>query len=83
MIISSSVADKINVPYPILLVTAGIGLGFIPGMPHVELNPDVIFLIFLPPLLYDAAFNISFNDFKTNILPWIVKLMYLKAATAG
>jgi Na+/H+ antiporter len=67
MIILSAFADRIKLPYPILLICAGIGIGFIPSMPIVEINPEVIFLIFLPPLLYDAAFNISFKDFKTHI----------------
>ncbi len=67
MIGLSALADKIRLPYPILLITAGIGIGFIPAMPGIELNPEVIFLIFLPPLLYDAAFNISFPDFKNNL----------------
>jgi len=67
MIILSALADKIKLPYPILLIIAGITLGFIPSLPDTELNPDVIFLIFLPPLLYDAAFNISFQQFRTNI----------------
>jgi len=67
MIVLSALADKVRVPYPILLITAGIAIGFIPTLPNIELNPDVIFLIFLPPMLYDAAFNISFQDFKTNI----------------
>ena len=67
MIVLSALADKVRVPYPILLITAGIAIGFIPTLPNIELNPEVIFLIFLPPMLYDAAFNISFQDFKTNI----------------
>lgn len=67
MIALSAVADKIKLPYPILLIIAGIAIGFIPSLPNIELNPEIIFLIFLPPLLYDAAFNISFKDFKTNI----------------
>jgi Na+/H+ antiporter len=67
MIGFSALADKIKISYPILLIAAGIAIGFIPSMPHVELNPEVIFLIFLPPLLYDAAFNISFKTFRTNI----------------
>lgn len=67
MIGLSAIADKIKLPYPILLITAGIGIGFIPSMPEVQINPEVIFLIFLPPLLYDAAFNISFKDFRTHI----------------
>lgn len=67
MICLSAVADKIKLPYPILLIIAGIGIGFIPEIPKMEINPEIIFLIFLPPLLYDAAFNISFAQFKTNI----------------
>lgn len=67
MIGLSAIADRIKLPYPIVLITAGIALGFIPTLPEIELNPEVIFLIFLPPLLYDAAFNISFKDFITHI----------------
>ena len=67
MIGLSAIADKIKLPYPIILITAGIGIGFIPSLPNVSLNSEVIFLIFLPPLLYDAAFNISFKTFKSNI----------------
>lgn len=67
MIGLSALADKIRLSYPVLLIAAGIGIGFIPSMPVIQLNPEVIFLIFLPPLLYDAAFNISFKEFKTHI----------------
>ncbi len=67
MIGLSAVADKIRLPYPVLLIIAGIAIGFIPSLPNISLNPEVVFLIFLPPLLYDAAFNISFSEFKTNI----------------
>lgn len=63
----TALAEKIKLSYPILLIVAGIGIGFIPAMPEVEIDPEVIFLIFLPPLLYDAAFNISFNTFKTHL----------------
>ena len=67
MIGLSAAADKIKLPYPVLLIVAGIGIGFVPSLPDIELNPEIIFLIFLPPLLYDAAFNISYQTFKTNI----------------
>lgn len=63
----SAFADKAKLPYPILLVIAGIGIGFIPTMTEIEINPEIIFLLFLPPLLYDASFNISPKEFKTNI----------------
>jgi CPA1 family monovalent cation:H+ antiporter len=67
MIGVSGIADKIKLPVPVLLLLTGIVAGFIPAMPDVELNPEIIMLLFLPPLLYDAAFNISFTDFRTNI----------------
>ena len=63
----SAFADKSQIPYPILLVIVGIAIGFIPTMAEIEINPEIIFLIFLPPLLYDASFNISPKHFKTNL----------------
>ncbi|TDW96396.1 Na+/H+ antiporter [Dinghuibacter silviterrae] len=67
MIGLSALAQKARVPMPVLLITAGIVLGFIPSVPKVELDPDVIFLIFLPPLLFDAAFNIPAAEFRENL----------------
>jgi Na+/H+ antiporter len=63
----AAIADKIRIPYPILLIIAGMTIGFVPALPEIRLNPEVIFLLFLPPMLYDAAFNISFKEFKINI----------------
>lgn len=57
------VAQKFKVSYPIFLVLAGLGISFIPGMPKIEVEPEMIFLIFLPPLLYEAAWYTSWNDF--------------------
>ncbi len=67
MIGASGIAEKIKISAPVLLLLMGMGIGFMPAMPGIELNPEIIMLLFLPPLLYDAAFNISFKDFKTNI----------------
>jgi len=67
MIGISGLAGKIKIPVPMLLLIAGILIGFVPAMPEIEINPEIIMLLFLPPLLYDAAFNISFQQFKTNI----------------
>lgn len=63
----SAFADKSKIPYPILLVIVGVAIGFIPTMAEIEINPEIIFLIFLPPLLYDASFNISPKHFRTNL----------------
>lgn len=56
-------AQRMRIAYPIFLVIAGLGISFIPGMPQLHLEPEVIFLIFLPPLLYEAAWYTSWNDF--------------------
>ena len=53
------VARKLKISYPILLVLVGLGIGFVPGLPAVALEPDVVFLVFLPPLLYGAAWTIN------------------------
>jgi monovalent cation/hydrogen antiporter len=56
------VADKIKVAYPVVLVVAGLLISFIPGIPVLHIQPELIFIIFLPPLLYDAAFAISWKE---------------------
>ena len=56
-------AEKIKVAYPILLVLAGLALGFVPALSGIEIEPDLIFAIFLPPLLYEAAWSTSWKDF--------------------
>ena len=58
----NAVANWLKVPYPIPLVIGGLALGLIPGMPEVHLEPDLVLLVFLPPLLYSAAF---FSDLRT------------------
>ncbi len=62
-------ARAISVPYPILLVLGGLVLALIPGLPRMHLNPDLVFLIFLPPLLYPAALFTSWRDFHANLRP--------------
>jgi monovalent cation/hydrogen antiporter len=65
----AEVTDKIKIPYPILLVMAGIGIGLFPGLPTISLNPEIVFLIFLPPILYSAAWTTSWKDFKAAKRP--------------
>jgi len=67
MIGASGLAAKLRLPVPVLLIVVGMVAGFIPAIPAMMLDPHIIMLVFLPPLLYDAAFNISFKDFRTNI----------------
>jgi Na+/H+ antiporter len=56
-------AQKLKIAYPILLVLVGLPLGFVPFLKGIEIEPDLIFVIFLPPLLYEAAWNTSWKDF--------------------
>jgi CPA1 family monovalent cation:H+ antiporter len=57
-------SGRLNVPYPVLLVVGGLLLAAIPGLPEVELDPDLVFLIFLPPLLMHAAFMTSPRELR-------------------
>ena len=57
-------ADKIKIPFPVVLVVVGLLIGFIPGLDPLKLDPHIVFLIFLPPLLYEAAVNTSWHDLK-------------------
>ena len=64
VVVFAAVAHKLQTPYPIVLVVAGLILGFVPGIPRIALNPDVIFLLVLPPLLYSAAWLTSWREFR-------------------
>jgi Na+/H+ antiporter len=59
-------AQVVRVPYPILLVVGGLGLSFVPGIPEIELPPDLVLIAVLPPLLYGAAFFTSLRDLREN-----------------
>jgi CPA1 family monovalent cation:H+ antiporter len=61
------VARKVQLPYPVVLVLAGLGLSFIPHLPEVKLNPDVVFYFFLPALIYPASLFTSWRDFRRNL----------------
>jgi Na+/H+ antiporter len=63
----AAAARAVNVPYPIVLVVGGLALGFVPGLPEAELEPDLVLVIFLPPLLYSAAFFANLHDLKRDI----------------
>jgi Na+/H+ antiporter len=63
------VAKRIALPYPVLLVVAGLALGFVPGPPPLKLNPEMVLLFVLPPLLYPAAVFTSWRDFRANLTP--------------
>ena len=58
-----TIARRVLIPYPIFLVLGGLVLGVVPNVPRVDLDPDLVFLIFLPPLLYEAAWFTSWREF--------------------
>jgi CPA1 family monovalent cation:H+ antiporter len=68
VVVFAALARKLQTPYPIVLVVAGLILGFVPGIPRIPLNPDVIFLLVLPPLLYSAAWFTSWREFRYNLV---------------
>ena len=63
------VARRLAIPYPVLLVIGGLLLGFVPGLPTVELEPDVVFLVFLPPILFGAGYFTSIRDLRAKMQP--------------
>jgi CPA1 family monovalent cation:H+ antiporter len=71
----------VRIPYPILFVLGGLGLGFVPGLPDLRLPPDLVLIAFLPPLLYSAAFFTSLRDLRANIRPISLLAVGLVAAT--
>jgi monovalent cation/hydrogen antiporter len=69
LIVLTALANKLKIPSSILLVVMGLTLGFVPALPSFTLNPEVVFLLFLPPILYDAASHTSWHDFRAEIKP--------------
>ncbi|HEY4026410.1 MAG TPA: Na+/H+ antiporter [Candidatus Dormibacteraeota bacterium] len=76
-------AHHLNVPYPILLVLGGLAIALVPGLPRVELAPDTVFLVFLPPLIYAAGWFTSLRDFKANLRPIALLAVGLVLFTVG
>jgi CPA1 family monovalent cation:H+ antiporter len=77
----AGLANAIGVHYAIVLVVAGLVLGFVPGMPSARINPDVVLFIFLPPLVYAAAFGSSPQDVRAHARPIGVLAIGLVLAT--
>ena len=80
----NSFANWFSVPYPIVLVIGGLLLGLIPGMPEVELDPDLVLLIFLPPLLYSGAFFADLPALRADLrVLSLLAVGLVLATTAG
>ena len=59
-------AQRLRIPYPIVLVIGGLIVSLIPGLPRISLDPNLVFLVMLPPLLFSAAYNTSWREFRRN-----------------
>src|SRR5258706_6621588 len=68
-VVCAILATRLRVPYAIVLVLAGALLSLLQGLPAVELNPDLILFLFLPPLIYSSAWQISWREFRASLRP--------------
>ncbi|MFT3882428.1 MAG: Na+/H+ antiporter [Gemmatales bacterium] len=75
-------APKLRVPVPTFMVLGGLVISLFPGLPRITLPSDLVFLVFLPPLLYAAAWQMSWSDFKRNLRPILFLAIGLVLATA-
>jgi CPA1 family monovalent cation:H+ antiporter len=69
MVAVAVIARRINVAPTILLVIAGIGLALTPGLPRIDLAPELVLLVILPPLIYSAGVAMSWREFRFNLRP--------------
>jgi CPA1 family monovalent cation:H+ antiporter len=79
--LSSPIARRLRVPQPVVLALLGLGLASVPGLPRAPLDPDLILVVFLPPILYADAFHTSWVDFQRWLRPIVMLAVGLVAAT--
>ena len=77
----SALARQLSVPYPIVLVVGGALFGFVPGLPEVELDPEIVLVVFLPPLLYGSSIFANFGDLRVNLRALTLSTVGLVLAT--
>ena len=80
-LVLSVVAGRLQAPYPSFLVIGGLAMGFLPIAPGVALEPRLVFTLFLPPVLFAAAYTTSWRDFRDNIRPILALAVVLVALT--
>jgi Na+/H+ antiporter len=83
VLILTTLARSLLLPYPILLVVGGLALSQLPKMPVLRLDPELVFLVFLPPILWSAAYFTSLRDFRANLPTISFLAVGLVAATAA
>src|SRR5947209_4899774 len=77
----TAVATRLRLPYVILLVLGGLALGFVPGLPDIKLDPELVLFLFLPPLIYSSAWLTSWREFRANLRPILLLSVGLVLAT--
>src|SRR5215468_6928215 len=83
VLVLATAARRVLIPYPIFLVLGGLVIGVLPRVPVVRLDPDIVFLIFLPPILWSAAYFTSLRDFRANLRPITLLAVGLVLATTA
>ena len=81
IVVIAIIADRLRIAYPILLVIAGIGVALMPVHHRIELQPDLVLLVFLPPLIYDASLDTSARELRTHWRPILFLAVGLVVAT--
>jgi len=61
-------AKRVSIPYPIVMVLGGLAFSLVPGLPRVSLDPNIVFFVVLPPLIFSAAFHVSWREFRNNMV---------------
>ncbi len=79
----AAASRAIGVPYPIVLVLGGLVMGVLPGLPDVVLEPELVLVVFLPPLLYSAAFFANLRDLRADLRSISLLAIGLVIATAA
>jgi CPA1 family monovalent cation:H+ antiporter len=77
----NALAQRLSIPYPIVLVLGGLVVGVIPGLPDITLNPDLVLVIFLPPLLYSAGVFAELHSLRTSLRPILLLSIVLVLVT--
>ena len=81
VVVVATIADRLRIAYPILLVIAGLVVAILPFAHRVTLEPDLILLVFLPPLIYDASLDTSARELRTHWRPIMLLAVGLVVAT--
>src|SRR3954451_12320414 len=81
----AGLAMRLQVPYPVALVLGGLVIGLVPGLPSPKLDPDLVFFVFLPPLLYSAGVSASAYELRANARPilWLATRVVLAELGGG